>query len=123
MPASVTFCVDGEPVPKGRPRLGRGGGTYTPARTREYEERVGWAYRQTAPGLVFEGPVRVWVYVHEGRRSPRLQGDADNYAKVLDGLNGIAWHDDRQVVELHVYLERGAGLPRLEVMIMAKEAA
>jgi Holliday junction resolvase RusA-like endonuclease len=28
----------------------------------------------------------------------RLRGDVDNYLKtVMDGLNGIAWEDDKQV--------------------------
>jgi Holliday junction resolvase len=32
------------------------------------------------------------------------EGDLDNYAKTLkDALNGIAWEDDRQVVESHCY--------------------
>lgn len=38
----------------------------------------------------------------EGWRSS-LRGDADNYAKlVLDGLNGVAYNDDNQVMQLSV---------------------
>lgn len=34
---------------------------------------------------------------------PTSRPDVDNYAKlVLDALNGIAWHDDAQVVSLSI---------------------
>ena len=43
------------------------------------------------------------VKSHMSLRDGRI-GDVDNYAKsILDGLNGVAWEDDRQVVELHIY--------------------
>lgn len=40
--------------------------------------------------------------------SRRNRPDLDNAAKsILDGLNGVAWDDDRQVSELHVYVRSG----------------
>jgi Holliday junction resolvase RusA-like endonuclease len=45
---------------------------------------------------------------------PLTKPDVDNFAKVIDALNGIVWPDDNQVVELTVekfYSSR----PRLEL--------
>lgn len=42
---TVEFTVPGQPVPKGRPRLGRGGHTYTPKNTKAAESRIAAAFR------------------------------------------------------------------------------
>lgn len=50
-----------------------------------------------------------------GEIRPVTKPDADNFAKVIDALNGIVWPDDNQVVELTVekfYSQR----PRLEML-------
>ncbi|WP_261128288.1 RusA family crossover junction endodeoxyribonuclease, partial [Streptococcus mitis] len=46
-----------------------------------------------------------------------LTGDLDNYLKAIkDGLNGVAYHDDRQVKQLEGWLLAGRGaLCRIEV--------
>ena len=90
----AAFTVDGEPIPKARPRLGRHGKTYTPSRTTTWEEQVGWTYRE-AQGPEFHGSVHVTLRF---RRKSRRRADLDNLIKsVLDGLNGVAWQDDSQV--------------------------
>ena len=39
----------------------------------------------------------------DGVLRPATKGDADNYAKgILDSLNGLFWHDDGQIVDLHI---------------------
>ncbi len=44
--------------------------------------------------------VRVRSITHE---ESKLRGDVDNYAKsILDGLNGVAFQDDKQVHILNV---------------------
>ena len=93
----ITFTIYGEPVPKGRPRYGRGH-VYTPRRTHEHERRI-WAAAVRAGVKPTDQPVRLsCVFCC---RHPLL-ADVDNLAKcVMDGLAGTAYGDDRQVLELH----------------------
>jgi crossover junction endodeoxyribonuclease RusA len=45
-------------------------------------------------------------------------GDLDNRLKVLlDALSGSAYHDDKQIVELHAYRYEDKARPRVEVTI------
>jgi crossover junction endodeoxyribonuclease RusA len=101
-----TFTVSGRPVPKERPRLGRRGRVFTPQRTLDRERLIADAY----DGPVFDGPVRLTVeYTTQGEHitiesvdaTRRLRGDLDNYIKTTsDALNGVAWADDSQVVDI-----------------------
>ena len=113
----MRFEVLGRPMPKGRPRLGYRGQkayVYTPPETREYERLVGWVAKSAGCRPV-EGPVSVSLNVYA-----RGKLDADNIAKsILDGLNGIAYEDDDQVVELLVRKHRvkAAAEERVEIEI------
>lgn len=119
----ITFTVPGEPQGKGRPRAfraGRGVRMYTPAKTEAYEQAVATAGRQAMAGREpMVGPLAVdlmavvsvpasWskkrrAAALEGLELPAKKPDADNVAKAIaDGLNGIAYGDDAQVVELRV---------------------
>jgi crossover junction endodeoxyribonuclease RusA len=90
-------CV---PVPKERPRLTRYGGFYTPAATVEFERLVAASWREQQGDTLIEAPVILWVNV--GVRN--MKKDIDNMVKsIADGLNGVAWVDDRQIVELHAW--------------------
>ncbi len=95
----ITFTVPGRPVPAvrmtQRSKWGKRAQRYL-----AYKGEVGWAAK-AASCPRFKGRVRVDIdlYIRDGRI-----GDVDNYAKsILDGLNGVAWEDDKQVVELHIY--------------------
>jgi len=98
------FTVPGEPVPKARARTTTHG-TYTPERTVHAERVVAWTYwaaaGTTRPDLTGEYSVHaVFRLVHRRHR------DTDNMLKlVLDALNGVAWVDDNQVVEVYARKE------------------
>lgn len=66
----------------------------------EYKDEVGWTAK--AVGLrPNHSPYEVIAIVYIDCTKKDM--DIDNLAKTyLDGLNGIAWHDDRQVIDLHV---------------------
>jgi len=53
----LSFCIPGDPIPKQRSRIGRRGHAYTPARTRSFEDRVGWAARAAGVREPLEGPL------------------------------------------------------------------
>ena len=96
-----SITIPGRPVPKARPRLGvrgRKAFVYTPPATREYEKLVGWVAKCNGCKPL-NGPLAVQLHLFIRGRS----GDVDNYCKsILDGLNGVAYEDDDQVIELLV---------------------
>ena len=118
----ASFAVLGPPVPKARPRLGRGWHTFTPKRTKKYEELVGSiASLSMPPGWKIDGAYEVTmrVYLPNKRRV-----DVDNVAKsVLDGMNGVVFADDSQVSALSVRRELDRERPRVEVDVRRVEVA
>jgi len=116
----MNLFIEGEPVPKGRPRFTRQGHAYTPSKTRRWESKVGWSWREAFPGDPIEGPVSVTVHVYH--RSGR-HGDLDNYLKaVLDGLNGVAFVDDKQVEEIYAaFAHSTANDPKEGVRVWVEE--
>lgn len=130
MVTTVEILID--PVGKGRPRFTRDGHAYTPAKTRSFEERVGIAY-SNARGRMYTGAVMVEAWfcmpipaswskkkredAAAHRIYPMLKPDIDNLLKaLLDGLNGLAYADDKQVVSVicyKQYSERGKIMVRI----------
>ena len=99
-------------VSKERPRVGRSGHIYTPPRTQKFEKTIAEAAK-TLRREPYTCPVKVCVGIYEpvpksypkwkklgaelGMLSPPV-GDLDNKVKAItDGLNGIAYLDDRQI--------------------------
>lgn len=126
---AYSFYVAGVPVPKGRPRLGRGGHTYTPARTEEWENTIRVAFRQAFPGA-YPIPagcavaVRVDVFAPGDGPRCKIRGDVDNFVKAaLDALNEIAFDDDTQVVEQHGAKYRAKAAGRLPGMLIEVQEA
>ena len=118
----VTFTVDGDPVPKGRPRFARRGQfvqTYTDSKTLEYETHVALKARHAiGASEPLKGALSVFLYLRyavpesytKKRKEACLLGlefpnriDLDNvYKSITDAMNGIVYVDDSQIVEAHI---------------------
>ena len=118
----VCFDIEGNPIPKGRPRFRRTKTfitTYTPKKTLDFEDQVRKA-AQDAMGKtdLLETPIAVYLYFRlpipqsysKKRSEACLNGsekhikrpDLDNLIKsVLDGMNGVVFKDDSQITSLH----------------------
>jgi Holliday junction resolvase RusA-like endonuclease len=122
------LTIDGVPVAKGRPRLGRYG-TYTPKKTQEYEEYVKMCWVAKYGGIqpseqplemniVFYMPIpksyskKQSAEMLNGRIKHTKKPDIDNLIKsVLDALNGLAYADDSQIIKVTAvkrYAETGS---------------
>jgi Holliday junction resolvase RusA-like endonuclease len=106
----LKFLID--PVPKGRPRFSKFGGTYTPPRTKAFEKAVQMMAKNQYRQKPLDGPIEVGIeFVFKKPQKPSNsypKGDIDNYVKsVLDSLNGVVWNDDRQVVSLRTIKRYG----------------
>lgn len=132
----ITFVIVGLPVAKGRPKFFRKGnfmGTYTPSKTKEYEDSVISQALPHKPAVPLDIPLAVELRFYfpvpqsaskkfklkaiSGMTPVAKRPDLDNLIKsVLDPLNTIFWTDDKLIVELTAkkyYSEP----PRIEVMI------
>lgn len=104
---AVEFELLIPPQPKGRHRTGRGH-TYTPAKTVAYEAAVKQAWLKVCPGVP-EWPMDAWISAEIAFAVARSSQDLDNLAKaVLDALNGVAYKDDSQVIDLTLRKEPGS---------------
>lgn len=114
----LSFCIPGNPVPKGRPRLGAGGHAYTPAKTRNYERHVymcamaavskarGWRKDWGSYAMV----LRIF--------REKAIGDADNFGKAcMDGAHGVLYDDDVAVRDIRIIMDDDPIRPRTEVEI------
>ena len=110
----VKFIIDTKPVPKARPRLGRGGRVFTPQTTLAFENTCALSYGNRhnfgkdpiSIKIIFNFEVpksytkKKCLEALKGIVRPG-KNDIDNLVKsVLDGLNGIAWEDDRYIAKI-----------------------
>jgi len=120
-------------VPKGRPRMTKTGHTYTPKRTVDYEKQVGlvaFLVMQQQGLEPIAGSVTASIHaVFKRPKKPVVdlpwpKQDLDNVVKTaLDGINGVCYEDDRQVISLRAaktYAPDG-GDGYLDVTIMSEE--
>jgi Holliday junction resolvase RusA-like endonuclease len=144
MTLRITIELAGPPRGKGRPRatIAKGGfaRVYPDDKTAKYESQLRYAAMQQMGGRL---PTTLPVFVHVLVRLPiapswskkrqaaalignihpdtRGSGDADNFLKILDALNGIVWADDCQIVEAHVRKMYGEA-PSLTVQVVTLES-
>jgi Holliday junction resolvase RusA-like endonuclease len=140
---TVKITVQGEPVAKGRPRFStvrkRDGdvfvSTYTPKKTAAYEDLIRWSYKAQSGATFFhkdrELSLTANAYfaipksaskkkrrlMEDGHIRPVKRPDADNILKAIaDALNGIAYHDDAQIVSARIE-KFWSDNPRVEIEI------
>ncbi len=83
---------------------------------RAYRDEAKWRANM-AVDYIYHSDVCMEVHLYR----PMMRGDIDNNLKaLLDSLIGIAYDDDKQVAELHVYRHDDKKHPRAEVTIWAK---
>lgn len=116
------FTVAGRPKGKDRPRFSKDGHTYTTRKTREYEDLVRYIYSKEIHGQMIPEGMHIIVCIFADFKIPEadkkadkekkrrglipatIKPDVDNIAKIiLDSLNGVAWRDDSEVIELRVF--------------------
>lgn len=133
----MRFRIHGDPVGKARPRVIHRNGkthTFTPGKTAAYEDAVRLAYLNQCRGGFFGGEaVRVKMACYykapksdskkvraaklNGEIRPTKKPDCDNVAKcICDALNGMAYADDAQIVELTVE-KHYSTIPHVDVEI------
>ena len=114
--SAVRFVVDGKPQGKQRPRLGKGGRVYTPTATKRYERAVSWAALGRRPrewSKKGRFTVEVTMYFPDLHRR-----DIANVLKaVLDGMQGVLYEDDSQVVIAGAIKWLDREKPRTEVVV------
>lgn len=118
----VCFDIQGNPIPKGRPRFRRTKTfitTYTPKKTLDFEGLVRKHSQEAMGGAdLLETPVAVYLYFRlpipdsyskkakeaclTGQNKHIKRPDLDNLVKsVLDGMNGVVFKDDSQITVMH----------------------
>ena len=127
----VKFKIPTKAVAKQRPRLGKSGKIYTPNNTKVFEQICKLAYgnrykfetEYIKMSIVFKFEVpssyskRKKQQALEGIIRP-TKADIDNYIKsVLDGLNNVAYTDDRKVVAIFaekIYADKSEVIVEIE---------
>jgi Holliday junction resolvase RusA-like endonuclease len=133
----IEFYIYGVPVPEGRARFTKTGGTYTPAKTRAFKKHVHLAALSATIDAAMSGPlsgaIRMtldftlpippsWTKRKQDQASAQLlrptgKPDCDNLAKaVMDGCNEVLYFDDAQIVALSVRKRYGL-VPHVCVII------
>jgi len=135
----IGFNIPGDPQGKLRARTVWGGKrTYTPQKTADYEELIRWSYRRVSKDIFDqEEPLEVCIvaWFKPPKSTPKYKAcnmlkqliyptkkpDIDNIAKIiLDALNGVAYKDDTQVIDLKVS-KRYAKKASVAVIIQERE--
>ena len=91
------FFVAGWPYAKQSFRYKRGG-SYQTENIKNWQNTIGWTAKEHYKGELLTCPVKVYLDFFVKRND----SDVDNISKcLLDGLQGVVFKNDRQVMELH----------------------
>lgn len=132
----IKITIPIEPVEQARPRATRKGAgiqIYDPPKVSKYKRAIAKQARLLYDGEPLDGPLKVHLkfYRHiqksiskkehalrmSGAHRPTVKPDTDNYIKsTLDGLNGLLWADDNQIVDL-VASKFYSDKPRVEIEV------
>ena len=110
----VYFIVPGPAKAKERPRMGRNGRIYTPDSTHKYEKLVRERYgdNKSFEKKFIIMKIIFWFEIPKSYSKEKRQdcaegfirpsrGDIDNYIKsILDGLNKVAYEDDKYIYKI-----------------------
>lgn len=139
----VSLFLDVEPVAWQRPKTRIVNGWvqhYSPSKTKNYEKLIAEMYRHRGK-VYWEKDEPICISIHfsmpipkstpTGKRAKMVEGDiahtkrpdVDNLTKsILDALNGVAWADDSQIVQLCV-VKQYAEKPSIWLHIFDSEGA
>jgi Holliday junction resolvase RusA-like endonuclease len=107
----IKFVINARPQPKERSRSTKRGHHYTPQRTVNFELTVAAEFRRQYPNhKPLTGPLGLSVDIQFAKPKTVAKGywhtspgDTSNIVKAIeDGLNRVAWLDDRQVAKQDV---------------------
>lgn len=109
----VEFIYYGRVRGQGRPRFTKNGHAYESAEDKAYKAALKDAYKEQCGKFFAEKPISMKIDVFRSlpKSAPKridwvedtVRPDVDNIAKaVMDALNGVAYCDDSQIVELIV---------------------
>lgn len=138
----IAFTVEGEPIPKGRPRFTRQQGrrAYTPDRTKNYEMQVGFAAKAAMRGhrptsLPVHVSIKAFFPIPKSAKKAEREAaakeqlwhcgkcDSDNVFKsIADGVIGIVYDDDKQICEM-ACTKMYSDHPRVEVDVWELEGS
>lgn len=135
MSSQIKITIPIEPVGKGRPRMTRKGFVYTPINTRHAESMIrniylDYARKNKLPVIDRRIPLSLQVQFHIRKpksiskkiKYPTKKPDIDNYLKlVMDALNGYAYQDDSQIIEVIAEKRYAVTYPCIEITIIRKE--
>jgi crossover junction endodeoxyribonuclease RusA len=94
-------------------RVDRRGFAYVSTEAKKYKKQVGLMVAEKGLAAL-GGPVALYVIVYR----PQKSGDLSNRLKIVeDVLQEIAYKNDSQVVELHMWRRDDKHNPRIEIMV------